>query len=362
MEYSRILSNIYYDISSPAGFSTAKKLYDEAKLLNSRIRLKDVKDWLSGENTYTLHKPIRKNFKRNPIIASRPNEDWQADLVDLQEYSRSNSGYKYLLTIIDVFSKYAFVAPLKSKGAVEVKNNFAKIFKQRIPSKLQTDKGTEFVNTSLKNYLKDLNVTFFQTKNDEIKCSIVERFNRTLKSKMFKYFTATGKRRWVDKIQNIVNAYNRTKHRTIGMKPIDVTLEQSPVIFKRIYGYPSLRALLKGTYAKPKLKVGDKVRIKYITNVFEKGYYPNWTDQLFAIVSMNKRKNRVVYTLKDEHDKILNKKFYTEELQKVKENLFRVEKVIKRRTRNKRKEVYVKWLNYPTSFNSWILETDLQRL
>ncbi|RWS21323.1 hypothetical protein B4U80_03489, partial [Leptotrombidium deliense] len=212
MTNNAILRKIYYDQNNPASFSTADKLFKAARLEAPSLTLKEVKNWLKNQVTYTLHKPIRHKFRRRKIVVSAIDEQWQADLVDLQEFAAKNNGYKYLLTAIDLFSKYAFAVPIKNKKAETVVAAFEKIFKRRIPLKLQTDKGKEFINSSLQKFLKNNHVKFFTSHNDVIKCSVVERFNRTLKSKMFKYFTANGTRKYIDVLQDFLNSYNNSYH------------------------------------------------------------------------------------------------------------------------------------------------------
>ncbi|RWS20542.1 hypothetical protein B4U80_06503, partial [Leptotrombidium deliense] len=116
----KLLKNIYYNTRDSASFSSAEKLFQKAKLYSPTIKLKEVKEWLSGELTYTLHKPIRKNFKRNKIVARGVDDQWQADLVDVGKFDTQNDGNKFILTAIDVFSKFAFAEPIKNKNAVNV--------------------------------------------------------------------------------------------------------------------------------------------------------------------------------------------------------------------------------------------------
>src|SRR6266436_5809779 len=160
-----LLSKLYYDSSSPAGFSSVAKLYNIAKREIPELKLGDVKDWLSGQLTYTLHKPARRRFVRNPIIVEHYNEQWQADLVDMQEFSRANQGYKYILTVIDLLSKYAYAVPLKDKRGKTVKTAFIKLFNKNVPSKLQTDQGTEFKNSVVKALFESKKINYFTTKN-----------------------------------------------------------------------------------------------------------------------------------------------------------------------------------------------------
>ena len=355
----KILSKIYYNPSHSASFGSAKNLFIAAKQIQPSITLNEVKDWLSGELTYTLHKPARRRFPRNKVIAEFPNEQFQADLVDMQEFSRNNNGNKYILTVIDVFSKYAWAIPLKDKTGREVKKALEKIFNERQPLKLQTDRGLEFENQHVKNMLKIRKIHYFTSQNSDIKCAVVERFNRTLKGKMFKYFSSRGTRKYVDVIDKLVKGYNRTKHRTIKARPIDVTMSNAQSIFKNIYGVKGVRNLLKKKNIS-KLKVGDKVRRKYELKPMEKGYYPNWTDTMYTVEKTIKG-DRPTIKIKQEDNTILAHGFYDQELQKVKETVHRAQ-VIRSRKKGQQKEYLVRWLGYPTWYNTWIPEQDLIRL
>ena len=144
---------------------------------------KDVQDWLSQQDLYTLHKPARRRYKRSRVIVSGINVQFQADLADVQNLSRYNKGYKYLLTCIDVFSKYAWTVPLKTKRGQELVKAFQTILSSgRKPNKLQTDQGKEFVNEHFQKFLRHKNIHFFTT-NSGLKASVVDRYNRTLKNK-----------------------------------------------------------------------------------------------------------------------------------------------------------------------------------
>ncbi|RWS21429.1 uncharacterized protein B4U80_03057, partial [Leptotrombidium deliense] len=160
-DHVKLLKFIYYDPQNPGAFSTAEKLFEKAKLHSPTLTLNDVKEWLSGELTYTLHKPARRHFKRNRIIVEGIDEQWQADLVDMQQFQNQNDGNKYILTVIDVFSKYAWAEPVKNKSANNIVKAFAKIYKDRIPFYLQTDKGKEFMNTDFKKLMKKFNIIHF---------------------------------------------------------------------------------------------------------------------------------------------------------------------------------------------------------
>ena len=156
-----ILKNVYYDPKNPNSFSSANKLYKEAKKINPSITLKDVKNWLSSQFTYTLHKQVVRKFKRNPIIVEVIDQQWEADLVDMQEFAKQNNDYKYIVTVIDCLSKYAWVKPLKNKSAKSVIIAFKEIFNEgRIPVHLRTDKGRDFKNSAFISFLKEYVINF----------------------------------------------------------------------------------------------------------------------------------------------------------------------------------------------------------
>jgi hypothetical protein len=356
-----ILRAIYYDQKNPASFSSSLRLYKAAKEINPNITHSIVKDWLSGEFTYTLHKPLRKKFLRNPIIVEDIDQQWEADLVDMQEFQSQNDNYKYILTVIDVLSKYAWVVPIKDKSAKSIVEAFKIILQgNRKPFFIRTDQGKEFVNQNFKRFIKPKDIHHFTSKNTDIKCAIVERFNRTLKGRMFKYFTSKGTRRYIDILQDLVDAYNSSYHRSIKMRPIDAN--DSKVLFKNLYGVSTVEELYDKRNNDKDLEEADIVRKKYKVGVFDKSFYPNWTDQTFEIDAKADAPVKPLYKIKDEHQNVIDQRFYPEEVQKIKENLYRVEKVIRKRKYRGKTQCLVKWLNYPDSYNSWIDESELLKL
>jgi hypothetical protein len=280
----------------------------------------------------------------------------------MKEFSKQNNNFNYILTAIDCFSKYAFAVTLKNKTGNELVEALKKIFKNRKGSVLRTDRGTEFLNKNVQKFFKVEGVEHFTNHDQEIKCAIVERFNRTLKSKMFKFFTAKGTRRYIDQLENFLISYNNTKHRTIKISPNKVNKQNEKLVFKNIYGVNNIREFLNNQKGKSKAKMesGDKVRNKYVLNPFDKGYYPTWTEHIFTIEKVIKGEIKPYFILKDYSGNIIEQRFYADELQKVFENLHRVEKVLKSRVRRGKTEYFVKWLNYLTTYNSWV--TDIKNL
>ena len=165
-----------------------------------------------------MNKPVRRRFDKHTVFAKQVDDIWTADLVDMSLFSKSNKGYKYLFTVIDVFSKYGWIVPLKTKTGKEVAQAFRKLFHNGQPSRFWTDKGTEFYNRQLKGVLEANNVMLYSTENEE-KSSVVERWNRTMKNIMWKYFTANNTQKYIDVLPNMVDKYNSTYNRSIKLKP-----------------------------------------------------------------------------------------------------------------------------------------------
>lgn len=229
-----LLLKLYYNLDSPALYGGVNILFKEARKLNPNIKLTDVQNFLQNQYVYTLHKPARRNFTRNKVIVPGPNYQFQIDLSDMQSVKDSNDGYQYILTCIDVFSKRAWGIPIKNKTADEIVRAFSQIDMK--PKVVQSDEGKEFLNKKFQNYLETNNIRFFTSKNRDIKCAIVERFNRTLKSKIWKHFSHSRKYKYIDVLPNIMKSYNNTYHRSIKMKPIEVNLSNVAKVGNTLYG------------------------------------------------------------------------------------------------------------------------------
>ena len=170
-----------------------------------------------------LHKSKRKNYPRRKIIVNHIDEIFAADLVEMQKFAKLNRGYRYLLTCIDIFSKFAWIIPLKDKRGITIKNALEKIFKQRKPKFLWTDRGTEFYNKQVQDLLNENNIKLYSTNNSEIKSAVIERFNRTLKNMMYKKFTENNNTIFYNILDELLNNYNNKYHSTVKMSPIEAS-------------------------------------------------------------------------------------------------------------------------------------------
>lgn len=296
-----------------------------------------------------LHKKALKKFPRRKVILKGIDDLWQADLVEMIPYSKQNNNYKYLLTVIDCFSKYAWAKPVLNKTSTLVTKAMLEIIKEsgRIPINLHTDNGKEFYNKIFDELMKKYNINHYSTYT-HLKASIVERFNRTLKDNMWKLFSMQGSYKWCKQIELLLYKYNHTKHRTIKMTPNEVNKKTEKMLLKTIFKQSPV--LVKNKY-----NIGDNVRVSKYKTIFEKGYTPNWTTEIFTILSVN-NKSPVTYLLKDYKNQMIAGRFYEKELQLVKyPDAYLIEKVIKR-TKDKS---FVKWLGFDNSHNSWIKNTEL---
>ena len=351
---NQLLKENYLDASLPGSLSGFQNFQRALKNRGINVRAKQLKEWMSSEPTYSLHKPTRRSYKRNKVLTLGIDYLWQIDLVDMKKYSRLNKGIKYLFTCIDVFSKYAWVVPMKSKDGKSSLLAFKKILESgRKPEKIQSDAGKEFLNKSFKELLNKQDISLY-TVASELKASVVERFNRTFKEKMWRNFTARGKYIYHDVIDKIVNVYNNSYHRTIKMRPVDVDEKNEPEIYERVFSNKDQHS------TKFKFNINDKVRISKYKSIFSKGYTSNWSEEIFIIDDLVAR-NPNAYRIKDLNNEHIEGVFYETELQKIlkEDDVYKIEKILKSRIRNRKKEVYVKWFGYSDNFNSWIPASDI---
>ena len=305
--YQRGLASMVYK------FFDKKSKGSSAKHVN--IKLISQNEQLAEE----LHKTIIRKFEKRKVDAAFKDNIWGADLADMQSLSKYNKGIRFLLCVIDIFSKYAWVVPLTDKKGISIVKAFQIILKQsnRKPNKIRVDKGSEFYNAYFKKWLRDNDIVIYSTHN-EGKPVVAERFIRKLKSKIYKYMTSISKNVYIDKLDDIVDEYNNTYHTAIKMKPIDVKDNTYINADKEINNKD------------PKFKVGDCVRISKYKKIFAKGYTLNWSEEVFVI---KKVKNTVpwTYVINDFNGEEITGTFYEKEFQKTSQEEFRIEKAIRRK-------------------------------
>lgn len=361
-----MIRSIYHDPRNPGGLSSINKLYEAAKKRNPNVTREQVKKYLKGEYVYNLHHPARRNWDRNKIIVSGPHVQAQADLCDMRAFAKYNNGYQHILTFIDAFSRFALARPLKSKGQGEVADALDSILQEYPVLKLQVDRGGEFMNDTCKDVLMRRGTYLFFSKNKDIKCAIVERFNRTLKSRMFKYFTLKGQREWVGVLPDLLHAYNNSIHRSIGIEPSKVTDANSGEIFKRLYdGLKDEVSLFSEMLQQPveaKYRVGDMVKLRHYVAPMDHRYWPNYSDKYFVIARIVRGYPFSRYKLLLWEDKSpVDGSFYEEELLPVDHGEYRIE--VKGQRRGKRGPEYrVHYVGYENKYDDWLPKNRIRRL
>lgn len=322
---------------------------------------KEIKNWLSGQDAYTLHKQSVKKFPRRKTVAMGINHCWQCDLVEVQEYAADNDNVKYLLTSIDVFSKKARVSTMINKTGIEVARAFSKMISGDVqkPLNLQSDKGREFLSAPFQRLLEAENIHHYTSENEDIKASIIERFHRTLRGKMFRYFTHNNTRRYVDVLDDLVESYNRTRHSTIKMAPNAVSAKNEKQVYKTLYGKRMMKKM------KFKFSIGDSVRILESKRTFHRGYLPKWSLEIYTIKRLHST-NPPTYSIQDYNGEIIRGRFYVNELQKIQpktvQDYYKIDKVLKTRGKGNKKQYLVSWKGYDSSFNSWVLHNQLKSI
>lgn len=302
-----------------------------------------------------LHKPARRNFPRRKTIIKGYGDLWQIDLAEMQPYAKENRGFRYILVVIDCYSKYVWTRAIKSKTAVEVVSAIGDIIQEAnyIPKNIQSDQGSEFYNKPFSALMKLHNINHYSTYSTK-KAAIVERVIRTLKNYLYKEFSLRGSHKWLDVLADVVKRYNNTLHKTIKMRPVDV-------------GPHTQIAALKLTShkiapSKFKFRVGDVVRISIYKGVFDRGFTASWSTELFKVDKVIVT-SPPTYLLKDMEGAPIKGCFYEAELQKTKHpDTYLVEKVLRHRRRPQptgSSKAYVKWLGFSDKYNSWINEDDI---
>ena len=320
-------------------------------IISSKKKLGLGNDFNMNDLSEELNKPVINKFTRKKIIVNYIDEIHSCDLVDMQKYSRMNKGYKYIFTNIDIFSKYSWSFPIKSKKISDIKPCFQKIFKERKPKFIWSDKESSFFSNEMLKFFEDHSIKIYYT-NSNLKAVVIERFNRSLRELMMKEFVKNNNTVWYNILQKLVKFYNNRYHNTIKDKPININKSNEKYIKDAIYTYDITNKI-------PKFKINDIVRISLKRReLFDKpSSNIKWSEELFKIHSIDKS-NVISYKIKDMNNEIIQGIFYEKELQlsKMKEDeLYIIEKII-RKVGNK---YLVKWRNYSNDFNSWVDKNDI---
>lgn len=310
------LRKIYHDHKHSKSFSPPDVLYKYARSFDKTIKRQDIDDFLSKQDVYTLHKGVRHRFKRRKIISRHINYIFAADLIDVKKIKKENFGRKYILIMIDVFSRYAYASTMKNKTGPETLQAIKKIFSKlkKPPMKIFADKGREFYNKHVKRYLRSKRILLYSTEN-ETKASIVERFIRSFKSRLFKIFTVRNSLNYTAILDDVIDGLNNRFHRSIGMAPSEVNKSNQKAVHEFQYG-----KYLRSRKKKPKFNIGDTVRLSRERVTFRKGYLKTFTDDLYRIVDVLHTKPITYRIIDDGSNEVILGTWYESELVKVRQD------------------------------------------
>ena len=336
------LKDKFYNLKYPSAYSATEIL-----------KKKGGKEFLIGEEAFNLHRRYRRRYPRRKVVGISLNYTTHSDLGDFQSIAQHNDGYRMLLVVVDCYSRYLHVQPLKNKSGPVMVQAMEKVFEEMkkrygfICSRMFTDNGTEYKCAPMQQLFKANKVQHILTKS-EIKCALAERMMRTIKDRLYRYFTAKNTKRWVDVIQKFAHAINNSVNRSIKMTPASVKdgdVDES----------------LDTKTPRPKqFKVGDTVRISKARGVFDKGYLPAWTTELFLVKKVKDATHPPYLYLKDLNGEDIEGAFYYPEVQFVRDTgQYKIDQVLQKKKVNGKDMVFVSWAGYPASFNSWIPAKDL---
>ncbi|KAL3081179.1 hypothetical protein niasHS_013871 [Heterodera schachtii] len=300
----RLLEFLYKDLSSPVAFTSVEPLLREARKSQPKINRADVQNYLATQRTYTLHRQAKRRYRRLPTLAPGLHTEWQADLAIFDRLVKQNRGYSYLLVCIDTLSRQVFVEPVKTKTSTNMIIAFGRIFKRSkyIPWKVLTDQGKEFTARAVQQFFRTNDVEHFcMLTSPQFHAGMAERANRSIKERLYRYFTERNTYKWIDVVQDFVRAINHSPNSTIGMCPADVNFQNAEALRQKLHN-----AAENVVRRQPRYRVGDRVRIEKYKHVFQKGYLPRFTNELFTVAEVHSERSPVVYRLRDDHNEIIS--------------------------------------------------------
>lgn len=364
-KYDAYLTSLYYNPSKPSSYYSSKKLWSYIKTLPDRpkgLTFDIINRWLDRQATHKIHTTPKSKFPTEKIIVETMDEQWDSDILHLADLSKYNKGYKYILLCIDLFSRFLWGKPLKTKSSAETANALQAILdKGRQCVVLRTDQGKEFLGAPFQKVLKENNIDHMIAYGPH-KAAYAERVNRTIENRLYKYFYEKQTFNYIDILDDVIDSYNSTVHSVIDMPPKEVTPENSLALYEHVY-IPILnkRAQQPVIFA---FNIGELVRLSRSKEAFKRGYQEQWTEEIFKI------QNRIPshpprYKVKDLANDIIKGSFYEEELQKVPiinetDIEYKIDRVISTKKVNGQKLSLVKWYGYSEKFNSYVPTTELK--
>ena len=330
------------------------------RLYNNFTNKKKVDEALSKSDTYTRFLQHKKARRYSPIYVYRPRELWQSDVVFFtnKEYVDNNNGYKYILTIIDAFTKYAYAYPMKENKCEKVLECFKDVFQKcgKIPERLNTDRGSELTCKNFENFLKKENVYHYLSYSLR-KCPIVERFNLTLQRLLYQMMNEHHTTEWTKYLDQALKIYNSRYHRTIKMSPIEAEKPENETKVRRTF-YEKYRKA-NSRKQKPKFQVNDEVRIFTEKGKFDCGYDAQFSREHFKIKKVLNNLPVVRYVLSEYDGRVLPGNFFQDELVKYVPSEYYPIEVKNKRKKGKKTQYLVHYIGWQNKWDTWVNEEDM---
>ena len=378
MILNKKLTKLHNDPSFPGSLSGLNAFYKAAKTQIPTLKRREINEWAKSNTTYGDFRTVKKKFVHPPIKAGRADYCWEIDLMEVGNkdtfHPHSNKGTRYLFCCVDQFDRFAWVRPLTNKTGPSSVLAFQSILNStmRRPKLLRADRGSEFINKSFKALARE-NKTHLIYSNDDPKCAIVERYNRTLKTKIVRLLEARSHNRdynYLNALPDMVYSLNHTYHRIIGMAPADVNVNNYDIVKQNLEKYwrrqeqkvPMNRKRVRATHdvQDTRFTRGENVRIALRNMVFRRGFQKQWSDEIFEVEKVNQSYTPFAYILKDLGGERLEGKFFADQLQAVYlPNIVKIEKTLKT---SKSEGVY--WSLVKTAIYHkpiWIPKLEIQR-
>ena len=295
-----------------------EKLYTDVRSIPNYSS--KIANFLRQNENYSVHRRIvKKVFPRRKIITQYPFQIFQADLIEYprSDYTYANRGHRFILVVIDCFTKMLYAEPVKRKSSEYMASAFESILNKFdfFPNSIITDKGLEFYNSSVQKVFQSYGINHYHMKTKtKWKTPMAERVIRTIKTRLERYMYQHKTKCWIEFLPQLVKNYNRTPHRSIGMAPSSVTFQNSEEVYKKMFGDTNLKTV-------PRLTVNDRVRKLIDKSLFDKGYKQNWSTEIYTIKSVIQKSGIVWYKLKGLDDKTLPGIYYYYQLNLVSRNV-----------------------------------------
>ena len=362
------MEELYTDLNNTSAFRDENTLYDSSNKEFGSTR-QEVRNYLEGNNAYTLHKQKRKRFSRRRFIVSCPGNTLASDVCYMDTLKDYNDGYKFIAIFMDLFSRFVIVRCLKTLRGSEMSNAFKDVLENELiykPIHFLTDNGVEYYNNEMKKVYRDYDINHYSTFNRDIKVGTVERFIRTLKRRIYMYLTHSKQNRYIDVLENIVSTYNVSKHAGIFQNtPFDIYLLEDEDAIKEFNTKTNKYHAQKVKNVRSPYAVGTYARISSLSrtqNPFNKGYLEQNTREVFKIINLNSKHVPITYNIQDLDGKNVKGIFYHQELiPTAKPSNFRID-ILKTRKNKKNNQVeyLVKYIDYRDSQPLWISKNMLK--